>query len=536
MARCLYKHHTGCAIRYEETHFNLGLRCSATLVPTDEFGLVRDCRIENLNDTPVGIRLLDGWHGLLPPGVAEETYARFSYLAAAAMRHELHEPERLGLDTLNCGITDRAEPFEALRVAVAWSTGHPAPRLFLSDRAIPACRRGEALAPQREIRGEMGAYLAETQLELTAGASRRWFTVADTGLDHAAPDRAAIHRLQLMLEGQVAALASGSFSASAALKLLDALRHSELYRPDQHRYMLQPDRVIPPFEDRNRLPADWEQRVPLLADAVRHGDAPVIVTDARGNAHFGADLTNERSLRDAIRRLLEKSALPEATAAETTAMLALWEEGFHHQSFIGRSGGMFAFEGLGSIDWHMVAKLLLAVREVHVRETRENPGATAAARRLADAYDDIRAGLGFTKTPLVYGAFPADPYSHSPRHLGAQQPGMTGQVKEAILTRFGELGVAVDDGCLTFGPQLLHPAEFFPTGTSFRYYNAAGEACRWDLPSDSLGFTLFDIPIAYQLAPRPAARGPRSGSTGRTAPLHVASMRVGMVLDGPPRS
>ncbi|MEZ4646669.1 MAG: hypothetical protein R3E31_28750 [Chloroflexota bacterium] len=74
---------------------------------------------------------------------------------------------------------------------------------------------------------------------------------------------------------------------------------------------------------------------------------------------------------------------------------------------------------------------------------------------LAAAYYDIRAGLGFNKSPAEYGAFPTDPYSHTPAGRGAQQPGMTGQVKEEILTRWGELGVFVQDGVLHFAPTLL---------------------------------------------------------------------------------
>ena len=40
--------------------------------------------------------------------------------------------------------------------------------------------------------------------------------------------------------------------------------------------------------------------------------------------------------------------------------------------------------------------------------------------------------MGFKKTesPAEYGAFPDDPYSHTPSFGGARQPGMTGQVKE----------------------------------------------------------------------------------------------------------
>ena len=65
-------------------------------------------------------------------------------------------------------------------------------------------------------------------------------------------------------------------------------------------------------------------------------------------------------------------------------------------------------------------------------------------------YFKIRSGLSASKTPKEYGAFPFDPYSHTPSHSGAQQPGMTGQVKEEILTRFGELGCFVNDGCIMF--------------------------------------------------------------------------------------
>ena len=36
---------------------------------------------------------------------------------------------------------------------------------------------------------------------------------------------------------------------------------------------------------------------------------------------------------------------------------------FDHKSFTGRSGTFFGYEGLGSIYWHMVSKLLVAAQE-----------------------------------------------------------------------------------------------------------------------------------------------------------------------------
>ena len=44
-------------------------------------------------------------------------------------------------------------------------------------------------------------------------------------------------------------------------------------------------------------------------------------------------------------------------------ILDIYEEMFDHQSFTGRSGTFYGYEGLGSIYWHMVSKLLLVVEE-----------------------------------------------------------------------------------------------------------------------------------------------------------------------------
>jgi hypothetical protein len=158
---------------------------------------------------------------------------------------------------------------------------------------------------------------------------------------------------------------------------------------------------------------------------------------------------------------------------------------------------MFGYEGLGSIYWHMVAKLLLAVQEnLFAAEASHDP----AAGELAGIYYDIRAGLGFNKTPAAYGAFPADPYSHTPGHAGAQQPGMTGQVKEEILTRFGELGVRVDRGTIEFRPTFLRAEEFTPIPTPFRTIDDAGRETAFALPARALGFTFCGVPVVYRLS------------------------------------
>ena len=98
----------------------------------------------------------------------------------------------------------------------------------------------------------------------------------------------------------------------------------------------------------------------------------------------------------------------------------------------------------------MVSKLLLAVQE-NICDGKDD---------LISFYKDVKKGLGASKTPSEYGAFPFDPYSHTPYLQGAKQPGMTGQVKEEILTRWGELGLKIKEGKAVFEPTFLDKSEF----------------------------------------------------------------------------
>ena len=311
--------------------------------------------------------------------------------------------------------------------------------------------------------------------------------------------KASVAHLNLMLEGQVAVLSSGLLEPAEALSLLQSLRHSDLFRADQHSYLLYPDREIAPFLSRNTLPADWRNKIPSLAALVSAGNCKVIVLDENGDAHFHGDLANAVSLDVRLNQLAAEPRHTPAVEQDRAALLELWETVFHHRAFTGRSGSMFAFEGLGSIYWHMIAKLLLAAEECH-RQASERGAPAEVVAGLRAAYYDIRRGLGFTKTPEVYGAFPTDPYSHSPRHLGAQQPGMTGQVKEEILTRWAELGIRVNHGALTFAPTLLRRSEFFDEPKEFVYGDVNGVQQTWQLPAESLAFTCCQMPVCYRLA------------------------------------
>ena len=64
------------------------------------------------------------------------------------------------------------------------------------------------------------------------------------------------------------------------------------------------------------------------------------------------------------------AAWTDLVAANREDVYDVFESVFHHQRFTGRSGSMYKFEGLGSIYWHMVSKLLLAVQESVLESTR----------------------------------------------------------------------------------------------------------------------------------------------------------------------
>jgi len=279
-------------------------------------------------------------------------------------------------------------------------------------------------------------------------------------------DSMEIETLYPMLEGQVAVLSAGVLSAEEAADLLETMRHSDLYRPDQHSYMLYPARRRLGFLEKNNLPEEvnqWKELPTLIA-------ADIIRRDVDGGLHFNPAFNNADFLSRHIDSLPadQKERILHSPLELRSSILNLYEDVFHHHSFTGRSGTFYKYEGLGCIYWHMVSKLLLAVGETIARA--EAAGADdEVLQRLHNCYFDIRAGIGAHKSPAEYGSFPFDPYSHTPSMSGVQQPGMTGQVKEDILSRFFELGVRVVDGCITICPTMLRREEFSGDELRFSY-------------------------------------------------------------------
>ena len=337
---------------------------------------------------------------------------------------------------------------------------------------------------------------ARQHLEATIRNNRR-----DDGLYHAynlldwRGEGIEIHHLYEMLEGQVAVLSSGLLSADETVQLLDAMRTSRLYRANQHSYMLYPDRQLPRFLDRNTISEDAIERSPLLQRLLDDNNEQIVRRDVKGRVHFSGEFRNANDLTTALSNLSADFA--SMVEAESDSLTELFEDLFNHRQFTGRSGTFFAYEGLGSIYWHMVSKLALAVCESFFEAI--DAGADAATiDSLRNHFQEIRAGIGAEKSPTEYGAFASDAYSHTPENAGVKQPGMTGQVKEDILSRFAELGVHIDNGCLAFRFDLFEQTELLAEPRDFSFCDLNGEMKSITVPVGSFAMTLCQVPILVQ--------------------------------------
>jgi len=306
----------------------------------------------------------------------------------------------------------------------------------------------------------------------------------------------SVSYLSEMLEGQVAVLSSGYLSSADTLTLLDSLRSSKLYRHDQNSYILYPNKNLKGFLEKNTIPPTAVSSSSILKTLIAEGNNQIIEKDVNGGYHFNGNFKNANDLRNALDTLSNSTQFNDS---DKRLVLEIFEGVFNHKTFTGRSGTFFGYEGLGSIYWHMVSKLLLAVQECCLTaiERTENK---ALIDRLVSHYYEINEGIGLHKSLERYGAFPTDPYSHTPQGKGVQQPGMTGQVKEDILSRFGELGVTVKDGQLCFDPSMLRKSEFLTEKQVFHYVDVHGKTIELPLEEKSLCFTYCQVPVVYKLA------------------------------------
>ena len=117
-------------------------------------------------------------------------------------------------------------------------------------------------------------------------------------------------------------------------------------------------------------------------------------------------------------------------------------------------------------------------------------------------------------------------------HGGAQQPGMTGQVKEEVLSRFGELGLRVAGGEVRFDPRLLRAREFSSETRRFRFLDVHGQWQELSVPAAGLAFTWCQVPIVYRLRGqgRPALTITRQDGGVQTLPTPSLPMELSSEL------
>ena len=305
----------------------------------------------------------------------------------------------------------------------------------------------------------------------------------------------SIRNLYEMLEGQVAVLSSGYLSIQECLNVLDSLKNSSLFRKDQYSYLLYPNRQLPLFILKNNIPDIKIKKSRLLSKLIADNNVSILSADKLGNFHFNGTFHNSAVLEKALNKL-NTELYASLLADEKEMILAIYEELFDHQSFTGRSGTFYGYEGLGSIYWHMVSKLLLAVQECYFKGIYEG-NEHHFVDKIKDHYFEIKAGIGLKKSPQLYGAFPTDAYSHTPENAGAQQPGMTGQVKEDYISRMREIGIHILNGEILFQSSLLNPAEFLNKESTFDYIDLKGVPQLIVLRKGQLGFTFCQVPVIY---------------------------------------
>ena len=140
------------------------------------------------------------------------------------------------------------------------------------------------------------------------------------------------------------------------------------------------------------MEAQSVKAIPTLANMIDRGDKRIIEASPDDCFRFNSSIRNRFELGEVLDQLANDDLISASIALDEKAILDLYEDTFNHKAFTGRSGSMFAYEGLGSIYWHMVSKLMLAVQEIALEEDRDED-----FEALVASYYDVQNGLGFRK-------------------------------------------------------------------------------------------------------------------------------------------
>jgi len=186
ITRNLYKNEYGNKVLFEEINHDLGLTFQYQWNSTNTFGFIKKSKLINTSDSNVEINLLDGIQNILPYGVGSDLQNASSNLVDAYKRNELEKSSGLGIYALSAIIVDKAEPSEALKANIVWSTGLDQPKHLVSSLQVESFRKNQDLQEETDVKAEKGAYFVNSTIVLTAEESKEWMLIAEVNKNHSA--------------------------------------------------------------------------------------------------------------------------------------------------------------------------------------------------------------------------------------------------------------------------------------------------------------------------------------------------------------
>jgi hypothetical protein len=138
--------------------------------------------------------------------------------------------------------------------------------------------------------------------------------------------KVSISYLSEMLEGQVAVLSSGYLSSRENLAVLNGLKNSKLFRPDQYSYLLYPNKQLPKFLDKNTISKEAVSKSELLTLLVAKNNKQILEKDSLGDYHFNGNFNNSGVLKKALEALSQHNDYKDLVAKEAKTVEAIFED------------------------------------------------------------------------------------------------------------------------------------------------------------------------------------------------------------------
>jgi hypothetical protein len=178
-SRNLFKNKFGNKIVFEEINHDLGLTFVFEWNSSNIYGFVKKSKLINHSKELINVSVLDGLQNILPYGVGEDLQKASSNLIDAYKRNELITETGLGIYALSAIIVDKAEPSEALKSNIVWSTGLENPTYLLSSLQVSNFRKGLVLKQESDIKAEKGAYFVSFKHTLNPNDEKKWSLIAN---------------------------------------------------------------------------------------------------------------------------------------------------------------------------------------------------------------------------------------------------------------------------------------------------------------------------------------------------------------------